>query len=262
MKYYVYVYLDTRKKGFFKYDDYVFENEPFYIGKGTDGRMFSHIKNAKKSKNGKHPLYDKIKKIYSDGYEPKILKIKEKLIEQEAFNFEIHLINIIGRKDLNRGPLTNLTDGGQGKSRKGWKHKKETKEKIKLKHVGMKHTVESLEKMSNSQKGKHSKEKCNWYGTCLIIKNDKTLRIKKEELSKYLKNGWKKGAKYKFSEDGLNNIKNAQRNRDRSKEKNPCFNTIWIHHPVLKIGKRIKEKQLAEFLNEGWIKGKRKKGEN
>jgi len=32
-KYYVYVYLDSRKPGKYKYGEYEFDYEPFYVGK-------------------------------------------------------------------------------------------------------------------------------------------------------------------------------------------------------------------------------------
>ena len=41
--YYVYAYLDTRKPGHFIYQNYKFEYEPFYIGKGRANRLYKHL---------------------------------------------------------------------------------------------------------------------------------------------------------------------------------------------------------------------------
>ena len=37
-KFYVYVYLDPRKPGSFKFGEYEFDYEPFYVGKGKKNR--------------------------------------------------------------------------------------------------------------------------------------------------------------------------------------------------------------------------------
>ena len=46
--YYTYVYLDTRKSGFYSYsglnnERFVFNYEPFYIGKGKNNRFKDHL---------------------------------------------------------------------------------------------------------------------------------------------------------------------------------------------------------------------------
>jgi len=38
--FYVYAYLDPRNEGLFEYGGLRFHHEPFYIGKGCDGRCF------------------------------------------------------------------------------------------------------------------------------------------------------------------------------------------------------------------------------
>jgi hypothetical protein len=45
--YYVYVYLDPRKFGVFEYGSLKFDYEPFYVGKGTNKRMYAHLKTDK-----------------------------------------------------------------------------------------------------------------------------------------------------------------------------------------------------------------------
>lgn len=110
--FYVYVYLDPRKRGKFNYNlEQSFLYEPFYIGKGKNKRLYEHLKQKNNS-----PKNNKIKKIIKSGYNLKdyILIVKNFLTEQEAFNFEIELINKIGRKNLRTGPLNNLCEGGKG----------------------------------------------------------------------------------------------------------------------------------------------------
>jgi hypothetical protein len=48
------------------------------------------------------------------------IRIRENLTEIEAFETEIVLIKAIGRSDQGKGPLTNMTDGGEGAS--GYKY--------------------------------------------------------------------------------------------------------------------------------------------
>lgn len=102
--YYVYMYTDPRT------------NEPFYVGLSkNEKRMFDHLNEAKKSviSSNLHK-YNKIKKILSCGSQPIIQKIDENLTKEEACELEIFLISFIGRSDLRKGSLTNLTDGGEG----------------------------------------------------------------------------------------------------------------------------------------------------
>ena len=109
-EYYVYAYLDPRKEGEYIYGDIKFEYEPFHIGKGKGRRIYMGISESKKDYHKNR----KIKKIISDGFFPVLLKLKEDLNEEEAFDEEIRLIKLIGRNDLGKGSLTNLTDGGGG----------------------------------------------------------------------------------------------------------------------------------------------------
>lgn len=113
--YYIYVYLDTRKKGSYSYGDFHFEYEPFYIGKGTDDRHLSHLRIAKGSRKGKiNKVISKIISILNDGYEPKIIKIVDGLTKEDYNNYEISTIKLIGKLSDGLGPLLNTTDGGDG----------------------------------------------------------------------------------------------------------------------------------------------------
>ena len=117
--FYVYIYLDPRKPGKYIYDNYEFEYEPIYIGKGKGDRIYDHIYKCKgKEFIGKNKFYDKLRKILNLGYKPIKFKIKDSLFENDAFTLEKDLIKLIGRYNLNLGPLTNLTDGGDGASGK------------------------------------------------------------------------------------------------------------------------------------------------
>jgi len=86
MEYYTYAYL--REDG-----------SPYYIGKGIGKRIFD-----KTNRSSCSVPKDKKRIIY----------LKKKLTEEEAFKHEIYMIAILGRKDLGTGILRNLTDGGEG----------------------------------------------------------------------------------------------------------------------------------------------------
>jgi hypothetical protein len=112
--FYVYVLLDPRKPGHFKHGRWKFSYEPFYVGKGSGNRVLAHVQRLRSTK-ACSKLY-KILKILTTG-QPILFSIKKRnLTEKAAFNLEILLISKIGRKDTCSGPLTNHTDGGDGRS--------------------------------------------------------------------------------------------------------------------------------------------------
>jgi hypothetical protein len=117
--YYVYVYLDPRKPGKFVYDEFEFDFEPFYIGKGTRSRLLRHLKNE----NINPIKVNKIKKIRSVGLEPIVKKIIENISNDESLKIEKRLIKSIGRYCKNEGPLTNYSEGGE--TYIGYKHLEE-----------------------------------------------------------------------------------------------------------------------------------------
>lgn len=118
-EYYVYGYLDPRKPGKYKYYDYEFNHEPFYIGKGKNSRILRHLKNNNRNKI----KLNKIDKIRKEGFEPIIVKIVKNLTNEESLKIEKILIEKIGRYIKGEGPLTNYTKGGE--TYLGYKHKED-----------------------------------------------------------------------------------------------------------------------------------------
>ena len=121
--FYVYIYLDPRKPGIYKYGEYEFKYEPFYVGKGGGGdkkrykRYNDHVRYAKRknmSKSTNPHNYYKIRKILFYGKNPVIKIVKRFGFEEFALELEASLISLIGRSDLKEGPLTNKCDGGSG----------------------------------------------------------------------------------------------------------------------------------------------------
>jgi hypothetical protein len=161
-RFYTYAYL--RKNG-----------TPYYVGKGEKSRAYN--------------------KNHNNVYVPpkdRILFLKKNLTEERAFNHEIYMIAVFGRKDLGTGILHNKTNGGDGSSgrivtesqrkkqsekmkgrkgpiiseegrkklsqimkgnKRGKPHTQKTKDKISKAHKGKKLTEETRNKMSNSHKG-------------------------------------------------------------------------------------------------------------
>src|SRR3989304_5371964 len=131
---YVYCYLDPRNPGSYNYGEYTFEFEPFYIGHGHNRRMNAHIVEAKRKHYKHSKKLHTIQKLLSLQLNPIIILYKEKLFENDARILEIKMISSIGRFDLGKGPLSNLTDGGEGST--GVIVSEETRLKQRLKRLG------------------------------------------------------------------------------------------------------------------------------
>lgn len=79
------------------------KNEPFYIGIGkTEKRAYD--------KRGRNKIWKDI--VSKCQYEVEVLFYN--ISWEEACKKEIEFINLYGRKDLGKGTLANLTDGGEG----------------------------------------------------------------------------------------------------------------------------------------------------
>lgn len=110
-KFYVYALLDGSKPGHFPYGNWKFKYEPFYIGKGTGIR---HRHSSDFSKTNNSFKRRKMEKIMRSGCEIHTRILRKDLTEYDAFGLETRLILKVGRRDQKIGPLTNLTDGGEG----------------------------------------------------------------------------------------------------------------------------------------------------
>lgn len=105
-EYYVYVYLDPRKKGDFVYDDISFEYEPFYVGKGKGNRIEQSIYDNNNNLNKKHTISE----IFNSGLKPISLKIYDNISNEKSYELEREIIQKIGRLNEN-SVLTNVTKG-------------------------------------------------------------------------------------------------------------------------------------------------------
>ncbi len=96
--------------------DLILPAEPFYVGKGAGSRKNAHLWESTIGNTGNDYKDRKIKKIIASGETPIIVQLNSGLPENMALQNEVFLIKKIGRANLNKGPLTNLTDGGDGPS--------------------------------------------------------------------------------------------------------------------------------------------------
>lgn len=129
--YYVYAYLNPKKKGKFSYPGIptVFNHEPIYIGAGKKDRIYDHQSKHKRKRDSSYytDFYKFLRELTEEGIKCPYMKY----IENISFNYsrfiEMFLIENIGRKRTGKGPLLNMTEGGDGVRRKCTK---ETKKKI------------------------------------------------------------------------------------------------------------------------------------
>ncbi len=139
---FVYAYLDPTKPGRFKYGNYIFEFEPFYIGKSKTNSVYNRInqhlefvKNRGLDLTNNLHKFNKIKKILDQGLEPFIIKVEENLTLLTSFNLEKLLIEAIGRKINGDGPLVNITEGGDGGDTFTYNPRKEEIREIRKKQM-------------------------------------------------------------------------------------------------------------------------------
>lgn len=105
-KFYVYVLLDPRS-GILT---------PFYVGKGSGGRVNRHHKPSAYAASGSLNRLTKatMRKIVESGNEVISYVVRGSLSEDEAFRLEVSLISRFGRKIARSGILTNYDAGGKG----------------------------------------------------------------------------------------------------------------------------------------------------
>lgn len=137
MKYYVYQLLDPRT------------NLPFYVGKGTGNRAYSH----NKFKDGNNNVYKDryIRSIRRIGLEPIVDIIQHFDNERDAYNYEETLIESIGLDNL-----TNLVPNACPPSKKGWHPSPETLAKRSKGLKGIPRTAEWCQNLSLSKQGKNN----------------------------------------------------------------------------------------------------------
>lgn len=115
-QYYVYVLMDSTEPGKWRYKQpggtvLEFSHKPFYVGKGKGRRKSAHL-HRWQLKNKSHKNHT-IKKIQRDGGEV-LTRAGAFTDEATALAKEILLIETIGMALSGKGPLTNVTTGGEG----------------------------------------------------------------------------------------------------------------------------------------------------
>ena len=119
------------------------DGTPYYIGKGTGRRAYKGIHN-----------------VFLPPRE-RILFLKKNLLEEQAYQHEIYMIAVFGRKDLGTGILHNKTNGGEGA--RGMAYSEEYLTKLKERMTGenhplygKKHSEKTKKLQSEIKKGKNN----------------------------------------------------------------------------------------------------------
>lgn len=206
-------------------DNYVYcfidENKiPFYIGLGKYNRWNTHLIPSVLRTLKLPSFYAKLSKMIRLNIHFEILLLRERITRTEAEYSEQILIKMIGRKDLNSGPLRNLTDGGDGaircivsdetrrklsKKNKGRKLSIEHIERLRSFNLGKKHSDESKRRMSKSQKGvsKFAKNKEQFIEKCVSASK---LRLKNNDYVKKHLNMVREKYRKKVFQYGLDGV--------------------------------------------------------
>jgi len=191
--FYVYVYVDPRKPTTMV-GGYSFDGEPFYVGKGKDKRAWAHLQESA-TRTHNTLKFNKIKRIQESGSSPVISFIQTDLSESDALKLEQTLIAAIGTKwtitGIPRGPLCNMTSGGEGlvpadelkqkyahpgekNGMYGKHHTRQARDKISEFRKSFRHTDATKQQMKESRSGMHAHGLKQWKlltpdGTIILV---------------------------------------------------------------------------------------------
>lgn len=117
---YVYVIMDTLNPGNYRFGEYEFEYQPFYIGVSSintiynrEERHIHYAKNGNDITNNKYKM-NIINRMLLNDKEPKYIKLCENMTRDDAFSLEKELISLFGVRYDGSGPLVNISAGGDG----------------------------------------------------------------------------------------------------------------------------------------------------
>jgi len=119
------------------------------VGKGEGRRALIHLTTAY-THNKKKKL--RIEQIRSNGKEPKIYYWKMDLLENDAYDLEVSLIDRFGR-EKDGGILTNVARDRRPPGMAGKKHSLETRKRFSENRKGRNHSLQTKQLMSKQRSG-------------------------------------------------------------------------------------------------------------
>lgn len=181
-------------------------NGMFYYGiHCTDNLNDGYMGSGKRLKTA-------IKKYGIENFEKEILKFFDSL--KELSDYEAQIVN---EELLNNSMCYNIVKGG-------YFLEGEALEKLKRSFDKIKH-----------QQGKNNSQ----FGTCWITKDNKSMRINKNDLNRYVSDGWTKG-RIITNKENIIKANNSRRH-------------IWKDG----ICTQVYEKDLQKYLDNGWVIGRK-----
>lgn len=256
---YVYVLLDPRKPGNYKYSYWTFDYEPFYVGKGSKNRINSTVlyeKHVGKSGTFKKKL---VSKLVREGYTEIPYKIlRTDLTDSEAFSLERRLIQKIGRRNMNCGPLVNLSDGGEGEIGRKVTRKTRSLLSERSKEQNSKMTEREREQKSAKLKSSHrhrmldtpvaeqarvSKIKSFWEN---LTKKQKA-EIQAKKIATRIRNGWRrKEQKLKLTSEERSEL-NRRTTQERWNRMTPARRAEFSKRVSMSVTKQWEHRRSAFY---------------
>jgi len=188
--------------------------------------------------SGKHLKYAQ-NKYGIENFEKEILEVFD--TSEEMFNMEASLVNEEFIKDKE---TYNIKLGGLG----GWDFiNQNTLQKVPKSIEGYKKCMEAAKRGGETTKMLHI-ENANW--------SKKVSSIISLGLKEYYKNNDNAFKGKKHSDEAKKKIGEANSKHQKG-EGNSQFGKIWIYNLDEKVSKRIEKDELPEYLDLGWLKGRK-----